>query len=44
MKRFRDAPTVLYAVKITWPKCSSVPERVYGEVERSELPRLALEV
>jgi hypothetical protein len=40
----KGAPTVLYISTIPWPQCCSVPERVYGEVKRSELPRLALEV
>jgi hypothetical protein len=37
---------MLYVSKIHWPQCCSVtePERVYGEVKRSELPRLVLEV
>jgi hypothetical protein len=35
---------VLCAYKILWLQCSSVLERVYGEVKRSGLPRLLLEV
>jgi hypothetical protein len=44
MMESEDIPTVLYASKIPWPQCPSVPERMCGEVKRSDLPRLALEV